>query len=598
MHRDIKPENILIDKRGRVKIADFGLARLLGQSPTMPTLTGTHQLMGTPPYMAPEQIEGLPGIDHRADIYSMGVVFYELLTGELPLGRFSPPSERAETDVRLDEVVLRTLAREPDRRYQQASEVKTDMETVRNLIAAAQSGAAPAQRRRWGLSRTTMSFLAGVIVTGCMFIGLRAWLNYEEHRSDMTPSAPPMSGGDGGPIANLRAATIAKDWAKAADSFTHRGRVQWFFYWQFRIGFPEKISPELTDTLETEMAKFGTTFVSTNAVPDRAFYESHETLAYQARSGSIEQIDAGFKELMQRLPVSYGHAMFLHVFMMTAIVRPDYVESLAGPLTGISTDENGVISAWLSQGDGMPKIPITFVNSEGWKIDSIGTSADLQQAFEQAFVQSYQREIGTSPQTVINGLQAATRSVHFSDIVHCFTETARNEWIGELLVAVADRQSLGGSPISRWRDFLTDQADPMSAEIMSTFFSHQPGFLPTIDGYLQEPELDNVFSDSTAESTVRRAACIQLARKLENRDELLVKLLETRNRITAGSCEITGTLGQLKVSDQPLAQTATWTWVTPKDLPPLEVEFVQIDGLWKLDTIIDPALKPWPLVGE
>jgi serine/threonine protein kinase len=132
VHRDIKPENILIDKRGRVKIADFGLARLLGQSPTMPTLTRTHQLMGTPAYMAPEQIEGLPGIDHRADIYSMGVVFYELLTGELPLGSFSPPSERAETDVRLDEVVLRTLAREPDRRYQQASQVKTDVEALRS----------------------------------------------------------------------------------------------------------------------------------------------------------------------------------------------------------------------------------------------------------------------------------------------------------------------------------------------------------------------------------------------------------------------------------------------------------------------------------
>ena len=121
----------------------------------------------------------------------MGVVFYELLTGELPLGRFSPPSERAETDVRLDEVVLRTLAREPDRRYQQASEVKTDMETVRNLIAAAQLGATPAKRRRWALSRTTMSFLAGVIVTGFVFL-LSAWLQnfdasippYSQSRSD------------------------------------------------------------------------------------------------------------------------------------------------------------------------------------------------------------------------------------------------------------------------------------------------------------------------------------------------------------------------------------------------------------------------------
>ncbi len=163
VHRDIKPENILIDKRGRVKIADFGLARLLGQSPTMPTLTGTHQLMGTPAYMAPEQIEGLPGIDHRADIYSMGVVFYELLTGELPLGRFSPPSERAETDVRLDEVVLRTLAREPDRRYQQASQVKTDVEALRNPAVAVNPLAWPA-RRRW-VGRGVVAFILGVLAT-------------------------------------------------------------------------------------------------------------------------------------------------------------------------------------------------------------------------------------------------------------------------------------------------------------------------------------------------------------------------------------------------------------------------------------------------
>jgi serine/threonine protein kinase len=130
VHRDIKPENVLMDKKGRVKIADFGLAKMLGQATDQFTLTATYQVMGTPRYMAPEQIEQSHSVDHRADIYSLGVVFYEMLTGELPLGRFDPPSRKVQLDVRLDEVVLRTLEKEPQRRYQRAGDLKTDVETI------------------------------------------------------------------------------------------------------------------------------------------------------------------------------------------------------------------------------------------------------------------------------------------------------------------------------------------------------------------------------------------------------------------------------------------------------------------------------------
>ncbi|HEY3969571.1 MAG TPA: protein kinase [Planctomycetaceae bacterium] len=130
VHRDIKPANILVDRRGRVKIADFGLAKLLGHEHAEQVLTSTHQVMGTLRYMAPEQMQGSREVDHRADIYSLGVVFYEMLTGELPVGRFAPPSQKAQMDARLDDVVLRSLEAEPDRRYQHASDVKTDVETI------------------------------------------------------------------------------------------------------------------------------------------------------------------------------------------------------------------------------------------------------------------------------------------------------------------------------------------------------------------------------------------------------------------------------------------------------------------------------------
>jgi serine/threonine protein kinase len=139
VHRDIKPENVLLDKQGRVKIADFGIAKLVGADGTEPALTEAQAIIGTPLYMAPEQVEKPQSVDHRADIYSLGVIFYETLTGELPLGRFQPPSKKVQVDVRLDEVVLHALEKEPERRYQHASHVKTDLETI-----AATPNASPA----------------------------------------------------------------------------------------------------------------------------------------------------------------------------------------------------------------------------------------------------------------------------------------------------------------------------------------------------------------------------------------------------------------------------------------------------------------------
>ena len=80
--------------------------------------------------MAPEQTDTPTKVDHRADIYALGVVFYEMLTGELPMGRFEPPSRRVQVDVRVDDVVLRSLERSPERRYQTVGAVKTEVESI------------------------------------------------------------------------------------------------------------------------------------------------------------------------------------------------------------------------------------------------------------------------------------------------------------------------------------------------------------------------------------------------------------------------------------------------------------------------------------
>ncbi len=186
LHRDIKPENILLDSKGRVKIADFGIAKLIGEQQAASKLTASGGALGTAHYMAPEQVEKPSQVDHRADIYSLGVVFYEMLTGELPIGRFAPPSETCAVDPRIDEVVLRTLEKKPERRPQSAGEVKTQVETIATESAAhlphrpkgapqdhagARASSKPGGRPVW----STLAVAGGAGLALCCIIGL-GWL--------------------------------------------------------------------------------------------------------------------------------------------------------------------------------------------------------------------------------------------------------------------------------------------------------------------------------------------------------------------------------------------------------------------------------------
>lgn len=168
LHRDIKPENVLIDSRGQVKIADFGIAKLIGKTESSDvTLTLDGAILGSPQYMAPEQIESPGDVDQRADIYSLGVVLYEMLTGELPLGRWALPSEKAAIDARIDEIVLRTLAKEREARYQTAYEVKTRVDAIQDTPAPAKSVVpAPPREMDWLKEWSKLLFYLSLVPMG------------------------------------------------------------------------------------------------------------------------------------------------------------------------------------------------------------------------------------------------------------------------------------------------------------------------------------------------------------------------------------------------------------------------------------------------
>ncbi len=146
VHRDIKPENVLIDRRGRVRVADFGLAKL--QTEPAGGATRTRRVLGTPQYMAPEQLRDPGSVDERCDIFAIGVVFYEMLTGQLPVGRFPAPSELGRGDAQLDEIVLRALESNRERRYQAARELQTALTERTEATTATEPESSP-RRRRW-----------------------------------------------------------------------------------------------------------------------------------------------------------------------------------------------------------------------------------------------------------------------------------------------------------------------------------------------------------------------------------------------------------------------------------------------------------------
>jgi serine/threonine-protein kinase len=183
VHRDLKPENIMVDAQDRIKLIDFGIA--MKEDARRLTFTNVTSTLGTPDYISPEQVKGQRG-DQRSDIYSLGAMLYEMLTGEPPFSGPNPlavmnervlndpkPARklRPEISPELQEILYRALERDPRHRYATAHEMAWDLEN-QDQVGVEESGRRPSLRGRFFPAGRKMLLYAAMVLAPLALFGL------------------------------------------------------------------------------------------------------------------------------------------------------------------------------------------------------------------------------------------------------------------------------------------------------------------------------------------------------------------------------------------------------------------------------------------
>lgn len=183
IHRDIKPENVMVLPDGTVKLMDFGISKLMSN----PNLTSASMVMGTPHYMSPEQLKNSANVDARADIYSVGIMLYEALTGDVPTGLSRENDTVREVPASLDPIIAKCCNRDPAKRYQSVAELRTALRAIRKQVETLPPESTPQPRKKsvggasgW-LRKVVAILLLGVVGTGTYAL----WNKAESRRIEL-----------------------------------------------------------------------------------------------------------------------------------------------------------------------------------------------------------------------------------------------------------------------------------------------------------------------------------------------------------------------------------------------------------------------------